>query len=131
VYLVVLDDIFLDNSASGGLTRSTVTPWLLRTPAARLEIAPPRECPVATTLKEGYVLRADATAARTPSCASSHELQKPVAASQLEQMVVLRVGKFRFVIQLRTEREPRKEMTMSLFVVSVATKPVASVLREL
>jgi hypothetical protein len=35
------------------------------------------------------------------------------------------------VSQLRTEREPRNETTMSEFVVSVATKPVASVLRVL
>jgi hypothetical protein len=46
-------------------------------------------------------------------------------------MVVGLSGKLRLVSQLRTEREPRKEITMREFVVSVATKPVASVLRVL
>jgi hypothetical protein len=35
-----------------------------------------------------------------------------------------------FVIQILTLREPRNETTMRLFVVSVATKPVTSVLIE-
>lgn len=52
-------------------------------------------------------------------------------ASQSLQMVVSVVGNWTLVIQLRTEREPRKETTMSEFVESVATKPVASVLRVL
>jgi hypothetical protein len=37
----------------------------------------------------------------------------------------------RLVSQLRTEREPRKEITMALLVVSVATKPVTSDFMEL
>lgn len=41
------------------------------------------------------------------------------------------MGKLRLVSQLRTDREPRKERTMSLLVVSVATKPVMSDLMEL
>jgi hypothetical protein len=40
-------------------------------------------------------------------------------------------GKLRLVSQLRTEREPRKEITMALLVVSVATKPVTSDFMEL
>jgi hypothetical protein len=38
-------------------------------------------------------------------------------------------GKLTFVIQFRTLLEPRKDRTMSLLVVSVATKPVTSVAR--
>jgi hypothetical protein len=37
----------------------------------------------------------------------------------------------RLVSQLRTEREPRKEITIALLVVSVATKPVTSDFMEL
>lgn len=59
-------------------------------------------------------------------CASSHEFQKPAEPKQSEHTVVGTTVKARFVIQLRMEREPRKEMTMSLLVLSVATKPVMS-----
>lgn len=45
-------------------------------------------------------------------------------------MVVGIVGKTRLVIQLRMEREPRKDRTMSLLVVSRAMKPVTSVAIE-
>ena len=62
----------------------------------------------------------------TFDCASSQEDQKPMDAAQSVQSVVGDTGKFKFVSQLRTEREPRKERTMSLLVVSVATKPVIS-----
>lgn len=100
-----------------------------------------------TILYEGYFARALFTAARTRVWASSQEFQKPVEASQVLQMVVgvskrsqskffgkrgeYLPGKFRLVIQLRTEREPRKETTIREFVVSVATKPVTSLAREL
>jgi hypothetical protein len=67
-------------------------------------------------------------AAKVFVCASSHEFQKPTLARQVGQMVVGKVGNTRLVIQLRMLREPRKERTMSLLVVSVATKPVTSVL---
>lgn len=51
--------------------------------------------------------------------------------AQVLQIDVGTTGKLRLVSQLRTEREPRKERTISLFVVSVATKPVISDLMEL
>lgn len=70
-------------------------------------------------------------AARTLVCASSQDVQKPTEVAQVEQIVVGATGKLRLVSQLRTLREPRKERTMSLFVVSVATKPVTSDLIEL
>lgn len=50
---------------------------------------------------------------------------------QVLQIVVGAMGKFRLVNQLRTDLEPRKERTISLFVVSVATNPVMSDLMEL
>lgn len=46
-------------------------------------------------------------------------------------MVVGTARKAKFVSQLRTEREPRKESTMTWLVVSTATKPVMSEAREL
>lgn len=106
-------------------------PLLLSTPAARLLNAPPKLCPTATTLKLGCCCLAVSTAARTPFSASSHDFQNPVAALQFEQIVVSVVGKLRFVIQLRRERDPRKEIIMSELVESVATNPVASVFRVL
>ena len=44
----------------------------------------------------------------------------------MAQMAVGITGNCTLVIQLRTLRLPRKEITMSLLVVSVATKPVTS-----
>lgn len=44
----------------------------------------------------------------------------------VEQIVVGNTGNCTLVIQLRTEREPRKDTTMRPLVVSVATKPVTS-----
>lgn len=70
-------------------------------------------------------------AERTFVCASSQELQKPMEDAQVAQIVVEITGNWTLVSQLRTEREPRKESTMSLLVVSVATKPVMSDLTEL
>lgn len=63
--------------------------------------------------------------------ASSQEAQKPIEDAQVVQIVVGMTGNWTFVSQLRTEREPRKERTMRLLVVSVATKPVMSDLIEL
>lgn len=51
--------------------------------------------------------------------------------TQVLQILVGATGKLRLVSQLRTEREPRKESTISLLVESVATKPVTSDLMEL
>ena len=66
----------------------------------------------------------------TFDCASSQEDQKPMDAAQSVQSVVGATGNWTFVSQFRTEREPRKDRTMSLLVVSVATKPVMSDLME-
>jgi hypothetical protein len=62
--------------------------------------------------------------------ASSHDDQKPVDALQVGQIPVGMTGKLTFVSQLRTLLEPRKERTMSLLVVSMATKPVISLAME-
>ena len=70
-------------------------------------------------------------AARTLVCASSQDCQKPMLDRQVLQMVVEATGKLRLVSQLRTDLEPRKESTISLLVVSVATNPVMSDLMEL
>ena len=70
-------------------------------------------------------------AASTFVCASSQDCQKPMLDWQLLQMVVDAMGKLRFVSQFRTDLEPRKDRTISLLVVSVATKPVISDLMEL
>lgn len=70
-------------------------------------------------------------AASTFVCASSHDCQNPIELLHVAQMVVGAMGKLRLVSQLRTLREPRKERTMSLLVVSVATKPVTSDFMEL
>lgn len=64
-------------------------------------------------------------------CASSQDDQKPNDELQVAQMVVGITGNLTLVSQLRTDLEPRKESTMSLLVVSVATKPVMSDLSEL
>ena len=63
---------------------------------------------------------------RTGFWASSHEFQKPSEEEHVAQMAVGITGNCTLVIQLRTLRLPRKEITMSLLVVSVATKPVTS-----
>lgn len=63
--------------------------------------------------------------------ASVQEFQKPLQASHPSQISVATVGKSTSVSQLRTDMEPRKETTTSEFVLSVATKPVTSVSREL
>lgn len=110
--------------------RSVRMPWERRTPAAREARAPPREWPVATTLYVGYWACAFLMAATTLVWASSHEAQNPVLELHVEQIVVGMTGNCTFVSQLRTERDPRKERTMSLFVESVATKPVTSDLME-
>lgn len=71
------------------------------------------------------------TAASTPVRASVQEFQKPSQAEHPSQISVATVGKSTSVSQLRTDMEPRKETTISEFVLSVATKPVAPVSREL
>jgi hypothetical protein len=70
-------------------------------------------------------------AERTFVWASSQDDQKPIDDAQVAQIEVGMTGNSMLVSQLRTEREPRKERTMRLLVVSVATKPVTSVLMEL
>jgi hypothetical protein len=66
---------------------------------------------------------------KTLDCASSQLAQKPMWLAQVGQILVGPAGKLTLVIQLRTLLLPRKLSTMSLFVVSVATKPVISVAR--
>jgi hypothetical protein len=69
-------------------------------------------------------------AARTLDWASSQEAQKPALEAQSVHSVVVVTGNWTLVSQFRTEREPRKDRTMSLLVLSVATKPVMSDLME-
>src|SRR5690242_18142605 len=64
-------------------------------------------------------------------CASSQDCQKPIEELQVAHMAVGITGNLMLVSQLRTDLEPRKESTISLLVVSVATKPVMSDLSEL
>jgi len=59
---------------------------------------------------------------------SSQLDQNPALDAHVGHIDVGSTGKTKFVIQLRTLREPRKDSTMSLFVASVATKPVTSLL---
>jgi hypothetical protein len=63
--------------------------------------------------------------------ASTQDVQNPSWAVHPVQMSVVVTGKSASARKLRTLEEPRKETTMSLFVLSVATKPVTSVRREL
>jgi hypothetical protein len=58
---------------------------------------------------------------------SSHDCQNPSWAVQSEQRSVSTKPNSRFVIQLSTDELPRKDVTTSLFVLSMATKPVTSV----
>ena len=63
--------------------------------------------------------------------ASSHESQNPLKPLQLGHRSTGIRRKRVLVMALRIEFVPLKETTMSLFVESVATKPVTSVKREL
>src|SRR5690242_11957443 len=79
--------------------------------------------------KVGYCACAFLIAARTGVWASSQLAQNPRWLAHVGQILVGPAGKLTFVIQFRTLLEPRKDRTMSLLVVSVATKPVTSVAR--
>ena len=84
-------------------------------------MAPPRLCPVTITRLFGCEAAAVFRAASTPGRASTQLSQKPSCAVQEGQMSVGSAGKLIFVIQLRTELEPRKANTVSALVLSMAT----------
>jgi hypothetical protein len=65
-------------------------------------------------------------AAMTFFRASSHEAQKPSEAEQVAQISVMTTGNSMSVRKFLVLLLPRKDSTMSLLVVSVATKPVMS-----
>jgi hypothetical protein len=70
-------------------------------------------------------------AAMTVDLASFQELRKPVWALHFVHHETSERPKSMLAIQLRTDEEPRKEITIRDFVLSTATKPVESVASEL
>ena len=115
----------------GKQTKAAATPSFLNCAAVITATAPPRLCPVTTTLKEGLAATAALTAAMIEPRLSTQAFQNPWWALQFGQRSVGARAKFTLVNQFRTEREPRKEAMMFLLVRSRAMKPVVSASREL
>jgi hypothetical protein len=123
---ITIGDVVSNWLLKAELTAWTGIPRLRNSRAAKVETAPPSECPVVTTWKVGFSLRASWTASTTLSRISWKASTYPLAPAQPVQygIDICWPAEFELPIVFPTlSSVPWIETTMSWFSGSIATKP--------